>query len=412
MTTSKKVLITGATGFIGGELLRRLIRRDARPIICLVRAGSPADAVRRGEQTLTALLGRAAPPKLAARVEWVPGDIEQPRLGLDEATWQRLAREVEEVYHCAASTRFDLPHDEAHRINVAGARSVFDLCAAAVAHGPFRRLHHVSTAYAAGRTTGEIEAGYLPEDRAESFRNSYEQTKAQAERFLRAHMDRVPITIYRPSIVVGDSRTGRTTSWNVVYFPMRLMAWGRLPYASRGGRALLDVVPVDHVVEAMIALGVRDDTVGGTYHLTAGEDALSVEDVIRHTYDGMSRRAGREVPVGTTPLGPAPWAMLAAALRVFGSEKMRKALDGFAVYVDYTRVSGCFSTAKERALLDEVGLTAPEPAEYFPRIVDYALMENFGKPRRPEPAPAPLAERFAAGLSSLTPALATVPVRV
>jgi nucleoside-diphosphate-sugar epimerase len=136
---------------------------------------------------------------------------------------------------------------------------------------------------------------------------------------------------------------------------MRLMAWGRLPFASHGGRSLLDVVPVDHVVESILALGRREDTRGETYHLTAGEDALTVQDVIDHTYAGLSRRRGREVEVGTTALG---------------------------------RCETSFSTLRERALLASEGVASPEPQEFFPRIVDYALAENFGKPLPARTAPA------------------------
>lgn len=402
-----KVLLTGATGFIGGELLLRLLRRDDRPIVCLVRAASTEAAARRGQETLAALFGRAVPARLAARVEWVPGDVERPRLGLDDATWTALAGQVEEAYHCAASTRFDLPLDEAHRANVVGVQEIYALCEAArAARGDgFRRLHHVSTAYASGAAPGEVEAEFLPGD-DHPFRNSYERTKAAAERFLRARMDRLPITVYRPSIVVGDSRTGKTTSWNVVYFPMRLMAWDRLPYASCGGRSLLDVVPVDYVCDALLALGARDDSAGQTFHLAAGEDALTVQDVIDYTYAGRSRREGREVPAATTALGPLAWGLLTAGLRLVGSEKTRRALDGFDVYVGYTRCDTSFAVAGERALLAEAGVALPDPRQFFSTIVDYALAENFGKPRR-EAAPAPVRPRAAASfVPAAVPALA------
>ena len=110
-TNTRKILLTGGTGFIGGELLRRLLRRDTRSIICLVRGGSAHEAQLRGEKTLREVLGREPSARTAARVEWVQADIERPRLGLDDATFARLALETEEVFHCAASTAFDLPYD-------------------------------------------------------------------------------------------------------------------------------------------------------------------------------------------------------------------------------------------------------------------------------------------------------------
>lgn len=396
--TQRKILLTGATGFIGGELLKRLVRRDPRAITCLVRAGSEAEAARRGADTLRALFGREA-DRVAARVHWVRADIEQPGLGLSEAARAHLAAETQEVFHCAASTAFDLPLEEARRVNVAGVASILEVCEAAVARGGFRRLHHVSTAYASGKAPGAVTADHLPADDPALFRNSYERTKAEAERLLRAAMPRVPISVYRPSIVVGDSGTGRTTSWNVCYYPMRLMAWGRLPYASVGGRALLDVVPVDWVCDALLALARRADTVGQTFHLSAGEDALTVHDVIRETYAGMARRAGEPVAIKTRALGPLAWAALTAFFRVFGPEGVRRGLDGFAVYVDYTRVDTVHDVSRERALLAEEGVTFPDPARSFPRAVDYALSRNFGRPW-PKAEGAPVGQRLLESLHS------------
>jgi thioester reductase-like protein len=412
----KKILLTGATGFIGGELLRRLARQDARTVVCLVRGASPDEARSRGRDTLRALFGRDA-ERVARKVEWVHADIEKPGLGLSAAQREALARDIEEVFHCAASTSFDLPLEEARRVNVDGVKALDDLDERAVAHGGFRRLHHVSTAYASGKVPGLVSADHVPADEPANFRNSYERTKAEAERFLRERLDRLPITIYRPSIVVGDSRTGRTTSWNVCYYPMRLMAWGRLPYASCGGRALLDVVPVDYVVDGMLALARRDDSLGQTYHLAAGEEALTVHDVIRETYAGMARREGQAVNIRTTALGPFAWACLTGFYGLFGGEALKKALAAFEVYVDYTRVDTVFDCRREREVLDAEGVTFPAPRESFPVAVDYALAQNFGKPwPKAAKKPAPLAARLGEAINSasgvieaLTPVPAPIP---
>lgn len=408
--TDGTIVLTGATGFIGGEVLRRLLIRDRRPIVALVRAADRVAAAERGRATLEALVGPQGARACEARLRWVPADIEQPRLGLDRRTFDHLASTTTEIIHCAASTSFDLPLEEARRVNVAGVEGTLALAEAASLRGRFRRLHHVSTAYVAGKAPGPVRADDLPADDPALFRNTYERTKAEAERLLRAAMAHLPITVYRPSIVVGDSRTGRTTNWNVVYYPMRLMAWGRLPYASCGGPALLDVVPVDWVADAMLALGARDDTAGRTFHLTAGERALSVHDVIRETYAGMSRREGAPVPVRTRALGPVRWAALTAWARLVGGEKVRKALDGFAVYVDYTRCETVFAGGDEQALLAAAGCPLPDPARTFPRVVDYALAQNFGKPLREAavtrraPERPSLVERLASELRSASAA--------
>ena len=112
-----------------------------------------------------------------------------------------------------------MPLEQAQRINVGGLLQVHTCSIVAAALGRFRRLHHVSTAYAAGRTTSDVRASeMLASDDERHFRNTYEGTKARAERFLRDCAE-VPWTIYRPSIIVGDSRSGRTRSWNVCDAP-------------------------------------------------------------------------------------------------------------------------------------------------------------------------------------------------
>lgn len=371
--SKRVVLLTGATGFLGGELLRRLLARNPRPVVCLVRAPDERAAAERGAR----VLGPARSGE-AQRVRWLPGDVERPRLGLDEARYTALADEVEEIFHCAATTRFDLPLSEAERINVGGVESVLRLAELATARGGLRRLHHVSTAYAAGRRRGALRAGDLPDDRPSRFRNTYERTKARAERLVRSQ-DRVPFTVHRPSIIVGDSRDGRTTGWTTVYYPMRLIARGKLRHFPYGGRQLLDCVPVDFVADAIVALARREDTAGGVYHLTSGADALTVEESFAATLHGLERNGWPRERVRTRLVGPAGWWWLDRMYGALAWGRARRALVQLRTYVPYTRVSAVYDNRRELELLAKEGVSLPAPREFFPRIVDYALRTDFGR---------------------------------
>jgi long-chain acyl-CoA synthetase len=392
---ARTVLVTGTTGLVGGELLRRLLARGGTRVVCLVRATDEDEARQRGAATLRRLHRRSAIGEELARTVWVPGDVAEPDLGLSEPRHRALAASLDEILHCAASVSFDLPLAEAERINVGGARHVLALARRAVSTGRLRRLQHVSTAFASGRACGRVRAGELPPDEPRRFRNTYERTKARAERLLRGQSE-VPVTIYRPSIIVGDSRDGRTSSWNVVYYPMRLMAAGALPVAPSGGAQRLDCVPVDFVADAMLALGARDDTVGRCHHLTMGDDALTVRDVVQATYAGLARHRGEALRVRTRVVGRAAWWLTASVYRATLRGRARRAFEKFAAYVPYTRVSSIYDNAAETTLLAAAGVAVPRSAEFFPTIVRYALEQDFG--RRPDamdetPAPPAAAPR-------------------
>jgi thioester reductase-like protein len=379
MTIDGRILVTGATGFVGGELLGRLLTRDTRDIVCLVRAPSAAAARERGAAALHAVLGRQPTATEHRRVRWLPADLERPGLGLAEAHRGDLTHDLEEIFHCAASTRFDLPLEAARLANVRATLGVLDLAAAAASRGTLRRFHHVSTSYVAGRTHGTVDADFLPPDDAAAYRNTYERTKAEAERWLRACRDEIPLTIYRPSIIVGDSRTGRTRSWNVVYFPMRLMVAGRLPFLPAWGAALLDCVPVDYVVDGLLALAGRPDTLGGGLHLTAGPETLTVTRFLHHCEAGLARndRAGRGLR--TRLLGRIGWYTLAQLYRASGGAAARRTLDAFAPCAAYGSVGTRFENSRERMLLAGAGVRLPAADEFFARAVDYALAHDFGR---------------------------------
>ncbi len=210
------VLLTGATGFIGGELVPRLLRRDDAPTVyCLVRA---RDAEQLEARRRALLAWSAIDATAADRVVAIAGDVTRERLGLGDA-YDRLAERVHEIYHAAASTKFDLALEDARAVNCDGAAHVLAFALAARDAGGLRRVHHVSTAYVAGRCAGVISEAEVP-DRP-NFRNTYEQTKWESEQILDPARAEVAITRYRPSIVVGDSHTGRTLHFRVLYDPMR-----------------------------------------------------------------------------------------------------------------------------------------------------------------------------------------------
>lgn len=394
-TTTFETMITGATGFVGGELLIKLLKDSNKQLICPVRAGSSAAAQERGEKRLNELAGEDA-DRYRKRVRWLRADIEEPHLGWNDATWHDVAMATNEIFHCAASVSFDLPLDEAHRINVVGTEHVHQVAmAAAERHGQFTRFHHVSTAYVAGLAKGRVNSDYLPPDRTSSFRNSYEQTKARAERYLRSHAStRVPVTIHRPSIIAGDSVTGATTNWNVLYVPMKMVARGVLPAFAFGGRQLVDCIAIDVLVDAMAIFSQLDAKALHTHHVTAGPKAITATDVIRRTSEQAGLHPAFE-PSDTKMLGPARWRCLTATVAMMarlpkraGSVRTkariaRRCIDQCAVYLPYARVNTIFDATRDHDVLRVFGVEMPPGSEYLDTIMAFALDTNFGKDAAP-----------------------------
>ena len=235
MNSEETILLTGATGFLGGRLVSELLQRQKEARLALLvrdRAGQPAS------ERVAALV----PPGDRDRVDVYAGDVSLPNCGLAPEVYSRLAASVTRVIHSAATVRFDHTLEEAREINVEGTRRMLDFAAAAPR---LRSLTYVGTAYVAGLRTGLVREDELAV--GQGYRNTYEQTKAEAEALVRSRLDRLPGVILRPSIIVGDSQTGVTTSFKMLYWPLKIYArrlWRTVPGFPD---AILDIVPVDYV---------------------------------------------------------------------------------------------------------------------------------------------------------------------
>ncbi len=355
------LLLTGATGFVGMELLARLVRADDRHVVALIRATDDEHATRRLHETLLSVFGTIEP--YSAHVSAVAGDLELPGLGIDEA----LAAGVTEIVHGAASVSFELPLDRSRAINVEGTRRVLAFAGRCRNQ---RRLTYVSTAYVAGRHRGVFAEDEL--DVGQRFRNAYEQSKFEAEQLVRAAgADGLPVTIARPSIVVGDRHSGWTASFNVLYAPLRALARGAYPILPARRSAPVDVVSVDYVADAICALHDMDGAAGQTFHLTASDAASSIGELLDLA---VGRLQCRRPPL----VSPLLYRRVAhpLALRLCGRRR-RRVLRATETYLPYFAMRVRYDNARSRAALGPA--IAPAPlADYFDRLVDYALLAGWG----------------------------------
>ena len=172
--------------------------------------------------------------------------------------------------HCAASVSFTLELEDARRINVEGTREIMQLAREAQDYGVLDRVVHVSTAYVAGERGGR--ARERQGDVGQDFRNTYERTKLEAEQVV--HDSGLPAAIVRPSVIVGDSKTGWTPCFNVIYWPLQAFSRGLFDPIPGDPDAPIDIVPVDVVADALLEL-VRGPVRCGPFHVVASDEAVT-----------------------------------------------------------------------------------------------------------------------------------------
>jgi len=333
------VLLTGATGFVGREVLSRFLERDSRHVFALVRADND-------EQAAGRLPGHA-------RLTAVAGDIEQRNLGFAASSSERLRREVTTVLHCAASVSFDMPLEQSRNVNVEGTRRVLDFARSCTR---LERFSYVSTAYVAGEPGGLFREDELAV--GQHFRNPYERSKFEAELALRSEAADLPLQILRPSIVVGDSTTGRTSSFNVLYGPLRAFARGAVPAIPARRDAPVDIVPVDYVADRVHELATRGPN--GTFHLVAGRNATTVGRLLEMSSEELGRPQPRVLSPGVYRRWVHPW------LR-----RKHRGLRRLEVYFPYFAMSVRFDDRR-------LG-PGPRVESYFHRLVRYAQAARWGR---------------------------------
>jgi long-chain acyl-CoA synthetase len=385
------ILLTGATGFVGMELLVRYLQLTERRVFVLIRARDRAHARERLHETLRCALGSAEP--WADRVCALAGDITQDGLGLDPELALEVAGEVSEIVHGAASVSFELELEQSREINVAGTRRMLAFAELCRLDGGLSRFTYVSTAYVAGMHRGRFTEDDLMV--GQRFRNPYEQSKFEAELAVRAYDERLPITIVRPSIIVGDRHSGWTASFNVLYWPLRALAKGAYPVLPARRSAPVDVVSVDYVADAIVALAGMPEAAGTTYHLTASQNATSIGELLSLA---VAKLGCKRPPL----ISPRLYRHVLAPLLCRVQPRRRRFLHATQTYLPYFAIGVTYDDARARAALAPAISPAPL-ADYFDALVDYALAARWGASAQPRTVTRPAARTPPAARGDASP---------
>ncbi len=258
------ILITGITGFLGTEIVSEIMRATEDTVYGLVRAGSAAEAAAR----LEALWYERPELKknIGTRIFPVPGDITKSGLGLREADEDLLIRRTDYVIHTAALIGIRHTREEFRKVNVEGTAHVLDFAGRIQSDHALKRFSHVSTAYVAG-----TRKGFIMEDSLEDsgFSSLYEQSKFEGESLVAQAKNELPVSIFRPGQIVGDSRTGYVKNFNTLYYPLKLYLKRQMRVFPIKKTMRVNMVPVDYVAQCIVRITYADGAAGKTFHLTA-----------------------------------------------------------------------------------------------------------------------------------------------
>ncbi len=282
--------LTGSTGYIGAHVLACLLEGHNEPINLLVRASSREEAEHRLWRSLQ--LHMEFDPffeHLRDRLHIFLGDLTGPRFGLSDDDYARLVRTTGSIIHCAASLNRK-SEKSCLNVNLRGTLEIIQLARAAHTEHGLRRISHVSTVAVAGHRQDEVvtEDGSIDWNRSDY--DPYARTKKFCEHMIHQLLPDIPRTIFRPSIVLGDSRRGATTQFEMVRAFVVLANIPVLPFRPDNR---LDIVPVEYVAEAIATLHNKEDARHTTYHLSAGRGAQT----FRQLTDALSQNRRRRKPM-------------------------------------------------------------------------------------------------------------------
>jgi dephospho-CoA kinase len=292
------------------------------------------------------------------RAEVLVGDVCDMDLGLSSAEYRALSKDVTWIHHLAGIYFMGTDDDTARQVNVGGTRTVLELARDSTR---LERVVHWSTAMVSGDRRGTVNEEDL--DAGQRFHNAYERTKYEAERLVRAAMRQLPITVVRPSIIVGDSATGEIDKLDGPYYLMVLIATNasglRLPILGRGDSPL-HLVPIDYVIDAAWQVARADGAAGKTFHLVDPNPMTA-----RTVFEAVAEAANTEKPRGQIPRP-----LARAVLRTPGLARLGR---GPLAFLDILEHAVHYDSTNTARALAGSTVRCPSLSDYLPVLVRHVL---------------------------------------
>lgn len=371
-------LLTGSTGYIGAHVASNLLADDSEPLNLLVRARDGGEARARLWRSLQLHMDFARFEEfLNARIRIFTGDLTAARFGLGEDDYRRLVHTTDSVVHCAASLNRK-SEKSCLNVNLRGTLEVIQLAARARDHHGLRRFSHVSTVAVAGQRADEVVEEDTAIDWNRSDYDPYARTKKFCEHMIRELLPDVRRTIFRPSIVLGDSRRPETNQFEMVHAFVFLAGLPALPFRPTDR---IDIVPVDFVAGAIAALHRKENPAHEIYHLSSGTES----EMFVQLTDALAKAQGKRGPVYMPSLeGPSSKMINALASRAGKIGGLAKLLKVFLPYLVWNTVFD-----NERVVA-EMGCRPAPFSQYGFSLLQFSRENNFAYKYRDWPAGVPL----------------------
>ena len=272
------IFLTGSTGYIGAHVAANLLAQHDAPLNLLVRGNDPQDAALRLWKALQLHLPfHLFYDHLQTKIRIFRGDLTSPKFGLDRDAYDRLVHTTDSVIHCAASLNRK-SEKSCLNVNLRGTLEVIQLARQSQYYHGLSRFSNVSTVAVAGKRRNE----FVTEERAIEWERSdydpYARTKKFCEHMVRELLPDVPLTIFRPSVVLGDSRYAETTQFDMVRSFVFLAGLPVLPLRSHDR---IDIVNVDFVADAISTLHMKQNPAHDLYHLSSGNDSQTFQELTK-----------------------------------------------------------------------------------------------------------------------------------
>ena len=351
MSFTESIFLTGFPGFIAGRLVEKLARADVQFYLLVQK-----QFVEKAMHDVRQIAGQTATP--VENFALIEGDITREDLGMEADDLETLRKEITDIYHLAAVYDLAVEKDLAYRVNLEGTRNVNSF-ARTVEN--LYRYNYISTCYVAGKRTGEILEGELKHD--VGFRNFYEETKYLAEVEVEDLKEVLPVTIFRPSVVVGDSQTGETVKYDGIYYLIHYLrkAPGLLRFINVGNKNVrLNLVPIDFVVDGIAALA-RDEKATGRTIALADPNPLTTAEL----FDAITKKMTGKRSVIIPPPALVEWSL---------NLPFSPPLTGLPHYgVPYFFIAQTYDTSGSEPMLAEHQLSCPNFRDYVGSLLEFVV---------------------------------------